>query len=118
MLPEGAAVGSATIASLSGQKPLWVLGIVCSGGVEAATQVRKNLEQGRVRVRKAMMNKMCKGFEQQREEETTAIPTSKADAGAAAGAEAASGTPSPPIVPFSILNLLGDRQADIEEEES
>ena len=116
LLPEGAAAGSPTIAALSGQKPLWVLGVVCSGGVEAATQVRKQLEQGRVKLRKAMMNKMCKGFEQQHEEETTSIPTAKAEAGG--GAVAAGATPVPPIVPFSILNLLGDRQADIEEEDN
>ena len=107
---EGGGAGpGATVGTLSGQKPMWVVGVVCSGGAEVAVTLRKNLEQGRIRVRKAMMNKMYKGFEQRQEEETTTIPAVKPGEGAQA---------TPPIVPFSILNLLGDRQADIEEDDS
>jgi len=108
---EGAAALQAStpsIAVLSGQKPMWVVGVGCAGGAEVAVTLRKNLEQGRIRVRKATMNKMYKGFEQRMEEETTTIPHTRPD-----GTQA-----TPPIVPFSILNLLGDRQADIEEEET
>ena len=106
---EGGAGGGLTVGQLSGQKPVWVVGVMCQGGGEVAVMLRKNLEQGRIRCRKALMNRMYKAFEQRQEEESTSIPAIKAGDGTAA---------SPPIVPFSILNLLGDRQADIEEEDS
>ena len=104
----GPVAAGATLGSLSGQKPMFVLSLAFHSA-ESCIAVRKSLEQGRIRLRKAIMNRMYKGFEQRCEEESTSIAQVKKTGDAAAA--------QPPIVPFSILNLLGDRQADIEEDE-